>query len=294
MAIFVTGDTHGAQRHGINSVDGFMNRLSTDSFPEQKGMNKNDYVIICGDFGGIWATDQENASETEEEKYSLDWLDKKPFTTLFIPGNHENYDRLMGNTDKRLLSCWLYKRLTEKGLDQLINGYPQADWHGGKIRCIRDSVMMLEPGYIFDINGRSCFAFGGARSHDIRDGILEPWNYKDSQEFNAEYRHWWQERRSFRVFGTSWWPQEMPDQETMKRGLKEAERAKSVDFVFTHDAPASDKIYLGYSDIDELNRYFERVISVMSYRKWFCGHLHDNRNLPGDKILLYEQIIQID
>ena len=144
MAIFVTGDTHGAQWQGMNSVDGFMNRLSTDSFPEQKGMNKDDYVIICGDFGGIWATDQENASETEEEKYSLDWLDKKSFTTLFIPGNHENYDRLMGITDKRLLNCWLYRRLTEKGLDRLTNVYPQADWHGGKIRYIRGSVMMLD------------------------------------------------------------------------------------------------------------------------------------------------------
>ena len=41
MAVYVTGDTHGD----------WMNRLKTDSFPEQKEMTKDDYVIICGDFG---------------------------------------------------------------------------------------------------------------------------------------------------------------------------------------------------------------------------------------------------
>lgn len=294
MAIFVTGDTHGPHRHGMNSVDGFMHRFSTDSFPEQKKMNKDDYVIICGDFGGIWATDRENADETSEERYTLDWLDKKPFTTLFIPGNHENYDRLIGGIDDRLLNCWLYDKLTEKGRDRLTKGYPQSDWHGGKIRSIRDSVLMLESGYIFDINGCKCFAFGGARSHDISDGILEPWKFKNNKEFGEEYKRWWLTKPMFRVFGTSWWPQEMPDQTIMDRGLQAAKTAKSVDFVFTHDAPASDKIFMGYSETDELNRYFEKIIDVMSYKKWFCGHLHDNRTLPENKLLLYEQIIQID
>ena len=32
---------------------------------------------------------------------------------------------------------------------------------------------MLERGDIFVIDGKYCFAFGGARSHDIQDGILE-------------------------------------------------------------------------------------------------------------------------
>ena len=47
-------------------------------------MNKDDYVIICGDFG-YW-------DESKEQKYWLKWLDGKPFTTLWVDGNHENYD----------------------------------------------------------------------------------------------------------------------------------------------------------------------------------------------------------
>ena len=39
--IFVTGDTHGD----------WMQRLNHEAFPEQAEMTKEDYVIICGDFG---------------------------------------------------------------------------------------------------------------------------------------------------------------------------------------------------------------------------------------------------
>jgi hypothetical protein len=73
--IFVTGDTHGE-----------FTCFSTDGFPEQKEMTKDDYIIICGGFG-IW-------NDSKEERFWLKWLDEKPFTTLFADGNHENYDLL--------------------------------------------------------------------------------------------------------------------------------------------------------------------------------------------------------
>ena len=66
MAIYVTGDTHGAKQYGFYSVDGFMHRLNIDSFPEQKMMTKDDYVVICGDFGGVW----DFKGESPEEKYT--------------------------------------------------------------------------------------------------------------------------------------------------------------------------------------------------------------------------------
>ena len=46
MAIYVTGDTHGAKQYGFCSVDGFMHRLNIDSFPEQKMMTKDDANAI--------------------------------------------------------------------------------------------------------------------------------------------------------------------------------------------------------------------------------------------------------
>ena len=43
MSIFITGDTHAGFR-----------RFRKKTFPQQAGLTKDDYVIICGDFGGVW------------------------------------------------------------------------------------------------------------------------------------------------------------------------------------------------------------------------------------------------
>ena len=43
--IYATGDTHGN-----------FQRFAPEHFPEQAGMTKEDYMIICGDFGGVWDT----------------------------------------------------------------------------------------------------------------------------------------------------------------------------------------------------------------------------------------------
>ena len=55
--IFVTGDCHGDFR-----------KFNTGYFPVQSELDKDDYVIICGDFGGIWDV----GWESKNEKY---WLD---------------------------------------------------------------------------------------------------------------------------------------------------------------------------------------------------------------------------
>ncbi len=128
--IFITGDTHGD-----------FTRFSSQNFPEQQTMTKKDYVIICGDFGGIW-------NGSKEEEYWLDWLDEKPFTTLFVTGNHENYD--------------------------LLKTYPFQYWNGGRVQRIRPSILHLTRGQIFEISGKTFFTMGGASSHDISDGILDP------------------------------------------------------------------------------------------------------------------------
>lgn len=64
MAIFMTGDTHGD-----------FSRLRPVAFREQGGLTKDDYLIICGDFGGVW-----DGSEIEQQW--LDWLEDRTFTTL--------------------------------------------------------------------------------------------------------------------------------------------------------------------------------------------------------------------
>lgn len=122
--IFITGDTHG-------SID--IDKLSTKHFPEQKNLSKNDYVIICGDFGCVW-------DGGGEDRYYQKWLNQKSFTTLFIDGNHENFN--------------------------LLNAYPVEEWNGGKVHKINESVIHLMRGQIFHIDGHSFFTMGGADSYD--------------------------------------------------------------------------------------------------------------------------------
>ena len=169
--IYITGDTHSD-----------FTRLSTDKFPVQKEMTKNDYVIICGDFGGVW----NYLVESTYEKYWLDWLNEKKFTTLFIDGNHENFTRLYN--------------------------YPVEEWHGGKVHKIRDSVLHLMRGEIFDIDNKKLFTFGGARSHDIHEGILN----LDEEEKIYQYR---KRGAFFRIRDYSWWDLELPTQDKMKNGI---------------------------------------------------------------------------
>lgn len=75
--IFITGDTHGASEIG---------RLNK-TFSVGRELDKDDYLVVCGDFGLVWA-------DRSKYSYWLRWLDKKPFTTLFVDGNHENFDML--------------------------------------------------------------------------------------------------------------------------------------------------------------------------------------------------------
>ena len=134
--IYITGDTH---------IPHDIHKLSAKQFPEQKTLTKEDYVIICGDFGGVW--EEGNRSDA----YWLKWLDTKPFTTLFVDGNHENHD--------------------------LLDAMPVEQWKGGKVHFVRNSVIHLMRGQMFTIDGLKFFTMGGAASHD--------------KQFRIEGKGWW-------------------------------------------------------------------------------------------------------
>lgn len=117
-------------------ITGDFTRFAEEEFSMQTEISRNDYLIICGNFGGVWTF----------EKEALDWLNNKSFTTLFIDENHENYTRLYN--------------------------YPVEEWNDGKVHKIRDSILHLMRGEMFDIDNKKIFTFGRAKSHDIQDGIL--------------------------------------------------------------------------------------------------------------------------
>lgn len=72
----------------------------------------------------------------------------------------------------------------------LLNTYPEQEWHGGRVHMVRPHVLHLMRGQVVNIGGLTWFTMDGAVSHDIEDGIL------DSVVPDFE-RRYWTLRRSF-------------------------------------------------------------------------------------------------
>ena len=249
--IYITGDCHGD-----------FGRFNGAVFPEKRRMTRDDYVIICGDFGGVWS----RGGESRQEADILDWLESMPFTLLFVDGNHENFDRLAT--------------------------YPVEVWNGGKVHRVRPHVLHLMRGQVFTIDGVKIFCFGGAASHDIEGGILEPVDpllpLKKSRLNKA--------KRLYRINHVSWWQEELPSLSEMTEARRNlAACANQVDFIVTHCCATGTQKALGLEgyETNHLTNFLEEVKQNCQYTKWFFGHYHDNRNVGENEIMIYEQIIRI-
>lgn len=246
--VYVTGDTHGDFR-----------RFSRENFPEQVDMSKDDKVIICGDFG-FW-------HETAELEYWLDWLEDKPFTTFWVDGNHENYDRL------KLIFT--------------------DEWNGGKVQWIRPSIIHLMRGQVYDIDGRKVFTMGGAASHDIENGILEADDPQLKQKISRLKK---QGKVCFRVNHQSWWEEEIPSEEEYAEAKKNlAAHGNKVDYIFSHCAPTWVVELLGNGEYtsDRLTDFLDWVSENVEYREWYFGHYHDNLKIGQSHFLLYQMVMPI-
>ena len=147
--IYVTGDIHG-------EVD----RFSPLGMPGEENLKEGDFLLVAGDFGLVfWNEDLPNYEKGER---ALDLLAEKPYTVLFVDGNHENH-----------------RRLAE---------YPEEEWQGGRVHRIRKNVLHLMRGEIFTVEGKTLFAMGGAYSTDRylrREGVSF---WREELPSDAEYK----------------------------------------------------------------------------------------------------------
>lgn len=131
-SIFVTGDKHGAE--------GIMSGFSEDVFPAGNFLTGDDVVIILGDLGVPWLR-----STPDEDEEVIRWLSLRPWTTLFVDGNHENFD--------------------------VLDSLPEEEMFGAPVGVLRKNIYHLRRGYVYTISGRRCFSFGGAASPDRESRI---------------------------------------------------------------------------------------------------------------------------
>lgn len=233
---------------------------------QQVELTDRDFVIVCGDFGLCWARDK-------TFEYNCKLFSNKQYTVLWVSGNHENYD--------------------------MIEEFPVELWHGGKVRhIVRNKVILLERGQIFEIAGKTFFTFGGAASHDIQGGILDPADpmfIKKKRMLLASGG-----QNHFRILHESWWSQELPTAIELQDGLRNLENVNyKVDYVITHCCSTSlqNKLCSGIPDMyqpDILTDYFDDLEKKLQFNHWYFGHYHSDINIADKYTLLYHALIPID
>lgn len=122
--LFLTGDTHGPAEIG---------RLSFKNHPELRELDRDDLVVILGDFGMPW-------TGSNDERHWLKWLEERPWTTCFVDGNHEGFPALAELPTERRL--------------------------GADVGVVSPHVLHLRRGRIYDLAGHRAWCMGGAESID--------------------------------------------------------------------------------------------------------------------------------
>ena len=213
------------------SID--ISKLNSTNFPEQKNLTKKDFLIICGDLGVVW-------DDSKEDMYWREWLNSRNFTTLWVDGNHENH--------------------------KLLGEFPVANWNGGKVSFIKESLIHLKRGQVFDIYGSKFFTMGGASSID----------------------------KASRIEGKSWWKEELPSMTEVNEALDNLEKHNYIiDYVITHTASLDTLGTLAtIKENNILNGFFKMIERDLTFKHWYFGHFH--KDIEFEKhTLLYNKIVEI-
>lgn len=251
--IYVTGDTHGEY---VRFTNKYIN--------EKLAVTKEDYIIVCGDLGLCWEKD-------EVFEYNCKFFSEKPYTLLWVQGNHENYN--------------------------MIEEYPLENWHGGKVRhIVRDKVILLERGQVFELEEKKIFTFGGASSHDVQGGILN----RNDCDFDIARMAAIRKELPFRILNETWWKQELPTEEELQEGMNNLQKHEfKVDYIITHCCATSIQNVLGEGlghlyETDILTDYFDMLEKKVAYKQWFFGHYHMDKKIDKKHTLLYHGIMPIE
>ena len=230
--IFVTGDTH--RTNNYNKIRKFGLGVGSE-------LTKDDIMIILGDFGALWHN--ENTEGYRDDLKLLDWYDTEcKWTTVVVLGNHENYD--------------------------IIEKIPVTEMFGGKVRIVNNSVILLERGETYKINGKSFLAIGGGGSID----------------------------KKRRIPHISWWKQEVIVQGDIDNALHNvAESGYLIDYVISHACP---KEYFNLTtmfkeiDLDNSPSMLQQVFDKVTFDCWLFGHYHQEHKIDNF-VCLFNTIIEL-
>jgi DNA repair exonuclease SbcCD nuclease subunit len=259
--LYFRGDIHGE----------VIGNFGLKRHPWMRDLTEDDYLIILGDCGVPW-----NKYTIKQDIYKLNWLNNQKYKTIFITGNHDNYDE--------------------------IEAMPQINFFGGIARKVVykgytfDNIVYIDKPTVINIENKKMLIIPGADSHDIWDGIIDGYdkNWRKlakAKQKSGEYY--------FRVKHLTWWPQEAVQIDSAKEIL---DKEKSFDMILTHECPSSQLRYAirKYAPTDG-EIFLEEVKQNTEFMVWLHGHMHQYINSSLNKNVIgiynyeysYDEIVKI-
>ena len=152
---------------------------------------------------------------------------------------------------------------------------PLEMWRGGLTqRLSEDSpIRRLCRGELFELGGSRVFALGGAASTDM----------------------------DWRTPGIDWWPQELPSEKELAHADEVLAGCDwKVDYVITHTCSNRMLSHALYPDKtwqtperDRFTGYLDTLEDQLSFRRWYFGHFHRDRDLDDAHTVLYNEVVRL-
>lgn len=213
-------------------------------FCEEYDLTRDDVLVILGDAGINYYLDESDEALKRE-------LSKLEVTLLCVHGNHE-------------------ERPSE------LPSYEEVEWHGGLVYAEPEfpNLLFAKDGEIYNLEGRTAMAIGGAYSIDKYDRLANrlPW-FESEQPDNAI--------KSFveTQLGRAGW---------------------RVDYIFSHTAPLQFEPRYAFipgvkqSLVDKsTERWLDEILDRVRCDGWFCGHYHIDGQM-GPVRILYNEFLELD
>ena len=150
----------------------------------------------------------------------------------------------------------------------LLEQYPEEEFCGGRVSVVSGRLMRMKRGSMFTLQGHKFFAFGGGQTKEI----------------------------DIRRESQTWWENELPTPEEVKAGIMVLkENNNQVDYIVTHEPPASMKEFLDFEvrQISHMHTFFDAVKNDCKFKMWFFGKAHINKVIPPKYRCLFDEVVQI-
>ena len=182
----------------------------------------------------------------------------------FVWDGSKHEQRILKKIGKKRF-CTLFVDGCHENFD-LLAKYPESDFCGGIVHRISGNLMHIKRGSVLSIQGYKFFGFGGGQTKEL--------------EIRRESH--------------TWFEAELPDNDEIEYAIQNLKNAGGeVDYIITHEPPASMKEFLGFevNQISFMHTFFDKVKNNCRFKMWFFGKAHINKLVPPKYRCLFDEVV---